>query len=176
MHLLASAWRLAGAMLMDIKQVAEDTSTIKAALREDIQFRNDYLVLYDLVNVIVNVNQQRFALLATTARKYDRTYTFSTSWLFTRSVAHWQMYFKVNAYKKEGDDQPEFVFDWTFLKDVHKSFLDSIIVELGLPKSPFRKQILLQILREAIEETPRDAKRFPKILWDAMGDFSVRRP
>ena len=56
---------------------------------------------------------------------------------------------------------------------MHKSFLDSIVVELCLPHSPFPKQVLLGILSEAIDETPRDAKRFPRILWDAMGDLSV---
>jgi hypothetical protein len=60
------------------------------------------------------------------------------------------------------------------LKDIHKSFLDSIVVELSLPNSPIPRQILLSILSEAIDETPRDAKEFPQALWDAMGDFAVR--
>lgn len=29
------------------------------------------------------------------------------------------------------------------------------------------------ILQEAIEESPRDARRFPQALWDAVGDLSV---
>lgn len=56
---------------------------------------------------------------------------------------------------------------------MHKSFLDSIVVELCLPQSTYPKQILIQLLAEAIDETPRDAKRFPQELWDAMGDLSV---
>lgn len=91
-----------------------------------------------------------------------------------RCKAHWSQYFKPNTYKSPGDDQPEYVFDWGHLKSMHKSFLDSIVVELCLPQSPIPKQILLNILSEAIDETPRDAKRFPQALWDAMGDLAVR--
>lgn len=87
---------------------------------------------------------------------------------------HWKQYFQPNQYKQEGDDQPEFLFHWEQLKIMHKSFLDSIVVELCLPASPFPKQILVSLLREAIDETPRDSKRFPQALWDAMGDLSVR--
>ena len=67
-YMLAAAWRLAGAMLMDVKQIARDNTALKAALRRDDKFRTEYLALYDLVNTIVDVNQKKFALLATTAR------------------------------------------------------------------------------------------------------------
>lgn len=70
-------------------------------------------------------------------------------------------------------EEPEYIFDWSTGKIVHRSFLDSIIVELSLPGSTVPKQILLHILREAIDESPKDAKRFPQVLWDAMGDFAV---
>lgn len=170
--MLAAAWRLAGAMLMDVKQMARDNTALKAALRRDDKFRAEYLVLYDLVNTIVDVNQKKFALLATTART-SLLQLFAQN-TYRHQLAHWKRYFKTNNYKQPGDDLPEFVFDWTFLKDVHKSFLDSIVVELGLPNSPIPKQILLSILNEAIDETPRDAKQFPQALWDAMGDLAVR--
>ena len=91
--------------------------------------------------------------------------------LFLPHIAHWAQFFKKNDLV--GNDQPEYIFDWVQVKDVHKSFLDSIVVELSLPASPWKRQILLHLLREAIEENPRDAKRFPQALWDAMGDFSV---
>lgn len=46
-------------------------------------------------------------------------------------------------------------------------------MELCFPQSLIPKAVLLGILSEAIDETPRDAKRFPQALWDAMGDLSV---
>ncbi len=85
----------------------------------------------------------------------------------TRPTAHWHEFF---LKRKE---EPEYIFDWSTGKIVHRSFLDSIIVELSLPGSTVPKQILLHILREAIDESPKDAKRFPQVLWDAMGDFAV---
>jgi hypothetical protein len=87
--------------------------------------------------------------------------------------AHWSQYFQINQNKDPDATQPEYMFSWEHLKNVHKSFLDSIVVELCLPQSKFPKQILIHILHEAIDETPRDAKRFPQELWDAMGDLAV---
>lgn len=65
------------------------------------------------------------------------------------------------------------MFDWAKLRNIHKSFLDSIIVELCLPQSLIPKSILFQILEEAFEESSRDTKLFPQGLWDAIGDLGV---
>jgi hypothetical protein len=64
-------------------------------------------------------------------------------------------------------------FDWIAIRDAYRSFLDSIMVELCLPSSPLPKRVLFQILSEAVAEAPREAKRFPQVLWDAVGDLSV---
>jgi hypothetical protein len=64
-------------------------------------------------------------------------------------------------------------FEWLELRDAYKSFLDSIIIELCLPDSATPPRILLQILNEAVDEAPREAKRFPQAMWDAIGDLSV---
>jgi hypothetical protein len=66
-------------------------------------------------------------------------------------------------------------FDPMHLRDSYRSFLDSIIIELCLPSSPSPKRILFQILHEAVDEAPREAKRFPQAVWDAIGDLSVSR-
>lgn len=58
---------------------------------------------------------------------------------------------------------------------MHKSYIDSIVVEICLPGSPIPKGVLLHILRDAVDETPKDAKLFSQLLWDAMGDLSVSR-
>ena len=84
------------------------------------------------------------------------------------SLAHYVRYFK----KADGPDD-EIVFDWAGLRDACKSFLDSIIIELCFPRAPYSRQILFQILHDAIEESPKEANRFPQMLWDAVGDLSV---
>lgn len=85
-------------------------------------------------------------------------------------LEHFARYFKLT--EDEAED-PEWLFDWASLKTMHKSFLDSIVVELCLPNSQYSKQIMLQLLEEATTESPKETKRFPQALWDAVGDFSV---
>ena len=86
-------------------------------------------------------------------------------------IEHFGQYF--NKVVDPETKQSEYVFDWGALKVVHKSFLDSLIVELCLPDSPIPKPVLYQLLHEAMEETPRDAKQFSQAVWDAVGDLSV---
>ena len=74
----------------------------------------------------------------------------------------------------EGSDKPEYIFDWVRVKEIHKSFIDAIVIEICFPGSPIPGTILLHILREATEESPRDAKCFPQVMWDSVGNFSVR--
>lgn len=69
--------------------------------------------------------------------------------------------------------EPSVAFDWAGLKDACKSFLDSIIIELCFPRAPYPKRILYHILHDAVDESPREAKRFPQSMWDAVGDLSV---
>ena len=69
--------------------------------------------------------------------------------------------------------EPSVGFDWVGLKDACKSFLDSIIIELCFPGPPYPKRILFHVLHDAVDESPREAKRFPQAMWDAVGDLSV---
>lgn len=89
-------------------------------------------------------------------------------------AAHYAQYFKI----KVNNDDPtgpvdEVVFDWNALKEAGKSFIDSIILELCFPRAPYPMTVLYQILRDAVDESPKEAKRFPQALWDAVGDLSV---
>lgn len=81
------------------------------------------------------------------------------------------MYFK----KSEENDpnNPEYMFDWTALREAYKSYVDSIVIELCLPNSQYPKYILARMLEDATQEAPRETKRFPQALFDALGDFAV---
>ncbi|GBE81159.1 hypothetical protein SCP_0308850 [Sparassis crispa] len=149
-YMMAAAWRLVVETLSDLAEEGLEDSPVKSQLKKSAGFRGRYLVLYDIVNTLAQAAQAKFALLATTA-------------------PHYEQYFKVQV----ADGKREYIFDWDGLKAVHKSFLDSIIVELCLPESAIPRQVLYQILHEAIEESPRDAKLFPQAVWDAVGDLSV---
>ena len=100
----------------------------------------------------------------------SRDVTITDSSLTVLPIEHFARYFKLT--EDEAED-PEWVFDWTSLKTMHKSFLDSIVVELCLPNSQYSKQIMLQLLEEATTESHKETKRFPQALWDAVGDLSV---
>jgi len=81
------------------------------------------------------------------------------------------MYFK--KHEESDPNNPEYMFDWTVLRDAYKSYVGSIVIELCLPNSKYPKYILARILEDATEEAPREAKRFPQALFDALGDLSV---
>lgn len=66
-YMLASAWRLVGLTLTQSIDEDQD-SRIRDTLGKDPEFRAHYMVLYDLVNILVSLGQQKFAQLATTAR------------------------------------------------------------------------------------------------------------
>jgi hypothetical protein len=90
------------------------------------------------------------------------------------TLAHYSRYFK----SAEGSDpgEHEIIFDWAALREACISFLDSIIIELCFPRAPYPKTVLYQILREAVDESPKEAKRFPQALWDAVSDLSASSP
>ncbi|KAH9935650.1 uncharacterized protein B0H18DRAFT_419553 [Fomitopsis serialis] len=150
--MMASAWSLIGDILRDLADAGVEDKSVKTKLQKDPELRTRYLVLYDIVNIVAQAGQDKLRACY--------------------HGPHYSQYFK----KAEGglsDESEAFIFDWSYLKSVHKSFIDSIIVELCLPQSPIPRQILLQILHEAIIESPREAKKFPQAVWDAMGDLSV---
>ncbi|KAL4073921.1 hypothetical protein J3A83DRAFT_4506711 [Scleroderma citrinum] len=151
-YMMASGWKIVLDILRGLEKSGLKDATAQAQLRKDEGLRSRYLVLCDIVNVLVDIGQMHFSVLATTTPHYSR-------------------YFRVMENSKPGE--PEMTFDWSGLKDACKSFLDSIIIELCFPKAPYPKRILFQVLHDAVEESPREAKRFPQKMWDAVGDLSV---
>lgn len=65
--MLASAWSLVWKWLEKIAEYRLDDTAVKGRLRRDETFRSIYLVLYHLVQVIADAEQQKFAVLATSA-------------------------------------------------------------------------------------------------------------
>ena len=171
--MLASAWRIVGSVLEEIAdELGGHDEKLKDRLKQDPAFRATYLELWYHVSKLNDAAQNKFALLATTTGATSPRLFRSRALICPRCAAHWDQFFKESAVTQ--DNEREYIFDWSNVKAVHKSFLDSIIVELAFPNSTVPRQILLYILNEAVDESPRDAKAFPQSLWDAMGDFSVR--
>ena len=68
--MLAAGWKLVRDTLADfgVHGLTDDNVTIK--LKNSPQFRLRYLILYDTVDVLVNISQSNFSVLATTTRTY----------------------------------------------------------------------------------------------------------
>ncbi|KAF5380464.1 hypothetical protein D9615_004625 [Tricholomella constricta] len=152
-YMLASAWKLVSETLAQLTIDGLTDGTVKSQLKNNASMRTRYLVLYDLVRILVNISQSKFSVLATTTPHYAR-------------------YFKP-APDSADAAEPEIIFDWAELRDACVSFLDSIIIELCFPRAPYPKDILYQVLHDAVHESPKEAKRFPQELWNAVGDLSI---
>jgi len=67
MYMLASAWSLVWKWLEKLAEYGLEDTAVKARLRRDESFRSIYLVLYHLVQMIAEAEQNKFAVLATSA-------------------------------------------------------------------------------------------------------------
>ncbi|KAJ4483176.1 hypothetical protein J3R30DRAFT_3697951 [Lentinula aciculospora] len=150
-YLLGSAWKIVVDLLYVLQEGGLSDESVIPTLKRDNALRSQYLLLYDLVIILVDLNQTKFSVLATT-------------------TPHYACYFKETT---SGTGEKGFFFDWSETRKACSSFLDSIIVELCFPRAPYPKTVLYGILHDAIAECPRDAKRFPQMLWDSVGDLSV---
>ncbi|TRM69506.1 hypothetical protein BD626DRAFT_533140 [Schizophyllum amplum] len=151
-YLLASAWKIASDTLALLAREGLEDRTVKQQLKSNEKMRSRYLVLFDMVGHLVDMTQTKFAVLATKSPHY----------------AH---FFREVESKEPGEK--EVIFDYRAgLREAGRSFLDSIIIELAFPESIYPKSILYNILHDAVEEAPREAKRFPQALWDSVGDLS----
>jgi hypothetical protein len=74
--MLASAWKIVSDSLDALAIDGVSDSNIKMKLKSDPHIRERYLVLYDMVNVLVKMSQDRFSVLATTTRAYKNSFLF----------------------------------------------------------------------------------------------------
>ncbi|KAK2464212.1 hypothetical protein APHAL10511_003669 [Amanita phalloides] len=151
-YMLAAGWRIVRDTLVDFARSGLSDDNVKIKLKNSLEFRQHFLALYDMSNILVSLSQEKAAVLATTTPHYARYFK------------------KVNG---AAPDEADVRFDWGRLREACLSFMDSIIIELCFPRPPYPRDILFSILREAVEEAPKEARRFPQLFWDAIGDFST---
>ncbi|KAI0305730.1 hypothetical protein B0F90DRAFT_1700505 [Multifurca ochricompacta] len=149
--MLASAWRIVRDRLEFLGQ-GIDNGQVRSQLARKPDFRKEYLIVYDILSALIDALQARFSLLAAKAE-------------------HFRMYFKM--YEESNPDNPEYMFDQAALREAYKSYVDSIVIELCLPNSPYPKYILARILEDATQEAPCEKQRFPQAMFDALGDLAV---
>lgn len=66
--MLASAWKIASDILNKMAEDGLRDRNVKAKLQSEPDMRNRYLALYNIVDELVMMCQERFAVLATTTR------------------------------------------------------------------------------------------------------------
>ena len=81
---------------------------------------------------------------------------------------HYRVYFRMSTASKDRQE-----FDDTEMRKMYKSFLDSTIIELCLPGSKFSPQALYSCLHAIEEESPKELRRCPQLMWDSVGDLAV---
>ncbi|KAI9450353.1 hypothetical protein F5148DRAFT_987108 [Russula earlei] len=151
-YMVASAWKIVRGRLEVLQREGIVNSQIRSQLTKDPHLRKEYLAVCDVLGALIDALQARFSFLAATAE-------------------HFRMYFK--KYEERDSENPEYMFDWNALREAYKSYVDSIVIELCLPNSQYPKYILARILEDATQEAPREKKRFPQALFDALGDLAV---
>ena len=75
--MLASAWNIVSVTLNGFAMDGLADTNIKKMLMDDKDIRQRYLVLYDMVNILVNMCQDKFSVLATAARAFTVPYKCS---------------------------------------------------------------------------------------------------
>ncbi|KAF9263366.1 hypothetical protein L218DRAFT_959393 [Marasmius fiardii PR-910] len=150
-YMIASAWKLVADSLCELEEAGLSNKQVVQQLSNNPELRPRYLALYDMIDTLVKLNQTKFAVLATT-------------------TPHYASYFKERVAE---NGVKEVFFDWPKAREACRSFLDCIIIELCFPNGTYPQLILYSILHDAVEEAPKEARRFPQALWDAVGDLSV---
>jgi len=68
--MLAAAWKMVAEALKELDGYGTPDSQIRRKLSLDAEFRERYLVLYDIVNVLVEAGHAHFQVLVTTTSKF----------------------------------------------------------------------------------------------------------
>lgn len=68
MYMLGSAWKIVVDILYSLQEGGLSDESVVPTLKRDEGLRFRYLVLYHLVNTLVDLHQTKFSLLATTTR------------------------------------------------------------------------------------------------------------
>jgi hypothetical protein len=86
-------------------------------------------------------------------------------------IAHYKKYFQ--AIDTTSNNEKAVVFQKLESKSAGTSYMDSLFLEISFPNPRYPSQVLYSLLHDAIDEAPKEARRFPQKLYDALGDHSV---
>jgi len=68
LYMLAAGWRVVRDTLIEFAVSGLADDNVKTKLKNNHQFRQRYLTLYDMVGILVHLSQSQTSVLATTTR------------------------------------------------------------------------------------------------------------
>jgi len=147
LYVLTSSWRLATLIMEHLAKLGISDSNIKTAIEKD---KGVASLMQNLYEVLQNVLVLQLSMMRT----------------YSRASKHYSPYFKTST-------NGTIEFDNTKLKELYKSYIDSIILEFILPSSRYPIHVLVALLHNCLEEAPKEADRITQAMYDAMGDLCV---
>ncbi|KAI5123681.1 hypothetical protein M0805_001709 [Coniferiporia weirii] len=147
-YMLASGWTIVFESLSMMQNMGLTDGLVLGQLRSSDKMRKIYLSAFDLLKKLVASSQQRLRSIV-------------------QNTEHYHVYFKASSTLKGRRE-----FEDSEIRKMYKSFLDSTIIELCLPGSKFTPQALYSCLNAIELESPRELRRCPQIMWDAVGDLA----
>lgn len=70
-YMMTSAWKIVRNIIRELVQRGMSNKNYKAVLRNDKKIRSLYLALTHMVDLMVEINQQRFSMLALNSSEID---------------------------------------------------------------------------------------------------------
>ncbi|KAF8520493.1 hypothetical protein BU17DRAFT_89092 [Hysterangium stoloniferum] len=153
-YFLAGSWKIVRNLLMELQAMHLHDSDVRGQLQHNVKLRERYLVLFQVIIMLARMGQARVAHIAA-------------------ATPHYAPYFAQNTRAGTMEFDHSGRGNVRKLREAHRSFIDSIVLELALPNSEYPPYILMSLLHDAVEECRKEEKRFSQALWDAVGDFSV---
>lgn len=77
--MLASAWKIVSDTLHYLEDEGVTDQNVRTQLKNNQEIRSKYVFVYNFVNTLVKMIQERFSVLATTTRRISTSPTLKTS-------------------------------------------------------------------------------------------------
>ncbi|KAG8923059.1 hypothetical protein FRC02_011431 [Tulasnella sp. 418] len=151
---MAGTWKQVMLLLKEIKEIQPHIPSggIPAIMKKNQRFRDRFILLYRLMEMLVYVHQKTVSLATAGSPFY----------------AHY--FVKISG---TGNQTAYMAFKQSECMGAIKSLIDTIVMELVLPDSEYPLHILLTCLKESLDANPQEAKRrFNQSLYNAIGDLS----
>lgn len=149
-YLVAASWKVIVNVLVEVRQRGLKDANVRKTVLGNSGIRDAYLLVVDTVDMLCSLAQQKLSISIVGSSEFGHLFSGSrTAKSFSTA-------------------------DATAIRALHRSLIDTIIVELVLPNSRYEPHILVAVLRDALETTPKEGtNKFSQGVFDALGNFAA---